>query len=287
MTRLMPTRTPLHRGLGAIHSRRWSRLAGCIVAAALVIGLPVAAGSTAAASTVPDPSGVPMPGAKAGWYMTFSDDFLGTSLNTNKWYEYTGHPGGEPETDYSPSHDVVTDGMLILKGYKDDGVWTTGGVSNGKSGSQTYGKYEVRFKMDEGIGITYAALLWPANNTWPPEVDFAEDDSAARSNVNAFQHFAKADGTDGQFINQTAVNMTQWHTLGVEWTPDRITYTLDGAAWAVQTNTYVPSIPMVLDLQTEAIACTGNNPTQCISSSTPSEVDMDIDWVVEYGQDQS
>jgi beta-glucanase (GH16 family) len=270
-----------------MRARTWRRRSRLAVLTGLLAGgaLIAPSGGVAHASTVADPSGVPMPGNKPGWYVTFSDDFTGTAIDTSKWYTYSGHPSGEPDSEYSPTHVTEGGGMLVLRGYQDPaegGEWTTGGISAGKALSQTFGKYEIRFRMDGGLGITYAALLWPANNVWPPEIDIAEDDSASRATVNGFQHFAKANGTNGQYVDRTSVDMTQWHTLGVEWTPDRITYTLDGAAWAVETNIYVPTVPMVLDLQTVAITCTGNNATQCISASTPAEVDMDVDWVVEY-----
>ena len=50
---------------------------------------------------------------------------------------------------------------------------------------------------------------------------------------------------------------TQWHTYGIRWTPDSITYTIDGRQWAVVQASQVsspgswPDIPMNLDLQSQ------------------------------------
>jgi beta-glucanase (GH16 family) len=238
----------------------------------------------------PSTARAPMPtGNPPGWRLVFEDDFTGTALDTAKWYAYSGHPSGQPDSYYDPSHVIVRDGMMVLEASRDPahgGAWTTGGVSNGRALSQTYGRYEVRFRMDRGLGVTYTAMLWPSSNTWPPEIDFAEDDSAMRSTVNAFEHFAKPNGTDGQFVDRTSVNMTAWHTLGVNWTPGRVVYTIDGLPWATEANRYVSHVPMALDLETVAITCDGRNTGQCIEPSTPAAVDMDIDWVVEYAMNR-
>ena len=58
-----------------------------------------------------------------------------------------------------------------------------------------------------------------------------------------------------RFQQKTKVDLTQWHTLGVVWTPGRLVYTIDGRNWATVANANVPSTPMVLDIQTQAWAC--------------------------------
>ena len=81
-----------------------------------------------------------------------------------------------------------------------------------------------------------------------------------------------------------AVNLTQWHTLGVQWTAGRLVYTLDGRTWATVTNANVPSIPMVLDIQTQGWACGTSTWEQCPNASTPARVNLYVDWVVAYAK---
>jgi hypothetical protein len=85
-------------------------------------------------------------------------------------------------------------------------------------------------------------------------------------------------GTDNaQIVHQIAVDLTRWHTLGVEWTPAKLVYTLDGRDWATVRSADVPAVPMALDLQTQAFACGTSSWERCPSALTPSDVNMYVD----------
>jgi beta-glucanase (GH16 family) len=221
----------------------------------------------------------------AGWHHVFADDFNGTTLNTSNWGPYSGQPGGDTAGWWSPSHVVVGNCLLTLKGYKDapakPGVFVTGGVGMKGTHAQTYGKYLVRMRADKGDGISAIALLWPQANVWPPEVDFFEDGGGKRTSTTATLHCGP-NGIDNCQIQRTLTryDFSKWHTLGVEWTAGKLVYTIDGTPWATVTDTRVPSTPMVLDLQSQSLECSPWN--TCLDSSTPAEVDMQIDWVVAY-----
>lgn len=233
------------------------------------------------------PSGVLMPtNNPPGWRRVFSDNFVGNALNTTFWKPYTGVPGGDPNGAWSPTHVVVQNGVLYLKGYQDNGVFTTAGVSSQPALVQTYGKYLVRYRMGAGIGVGHALLLWPASNIQGPEIDFSEENGSNRLRTSAFLHWST--NPNSQFVASHKVNLTQWHTLGVQWTPGRVVYTLDGRPWKTIKSRLVPNIPMVLDLQTQSWCGVGqqspNTWEHCISPTTPAEVDMDVDWVVAYAR---
>jgi hypothetical protein len=228
------------------------------------------------------PSGVAMPaGNPPGWQMVFADDFAGASLNTKSWGPYEGQPGGDPGGWWDPSHVVVHDGMVELQNYQDPILgnrWVSGGLSSARALKQTFGKYLVRFRMDKGNGIAGIALLWPSNGGWPPEIDFAEDGGGNRSNTSATLHYGSA---NDQVQRSVAADFSQWHTIGVEWTPGHLVYTLDGAVWATVANANVPAVPMELDLQTQAGTC-GDDWNPCADATTPAHVSMQVDWVVAY-----
>jgi hypothetical protein len=217
-----------------------------------------------------------------GWREVFRDDFSGTALDAGKWGTYSGQPGGVPGGWWDPSHVVVGGGVAALRGYRDPnfgGRWVTGGMSSGRGLKQTYGKYLVRFRVDAGYGISPILLLWPTAEHWPPEIDFAEDGGAGttRDHMTATMHYG---ATNDQIQRTVYADFTQWHTMGVEWLPGRLTYTLDGQPWAGVTTSAVPAEPMELDLQTQA--GTGDPWSPAPDASTPPEVDMQIDWVVAY-----
>lgn len=223
------------------------------------------------------------PARQAGlWHRVFFDDF-NRGLSSSRWGRYSGQPGGDPGGWWAASHDVVRHGILNLETYRDPNFgdrWVSGGVSSAPILSQTYGKYEVRLRMDPGKGISAVALLWPSGNQWPPEIDFAENggETYARDHMTATLHY----GSDDSQIQRTLWgDFTHWHVLGVEWTPGTLVYTIDGRRWAILRSNAVPAQPMEMDLQTQAGTC-GDASAPCPDSSTPARVSAQIAWVAAY-----
>jgi beta-glucanase (GH16 family) len=220
-----------------------------------------------------EPSGMAPPGANslAGYSQSYVTDFSGTSMPAG-WNTYDGVPGGDPGAQFSPAHVVVSGGLLQLNAYQDpayNNEWVTGGVSD-SGHSQTYGAYFVRSRMT-GAGPTGVELLWPANNSWPPEVDFNETKGVTTSTTSTVWY-----GAENMDVRTLNIDMTQWHTWGVIWTPTSITYTVDGQVWATVTaSSEIPNIPMTLDLQEQTWCSSG-----FACPSTPQS--MDVDWVAEY-----
>jgi beta-glucanase (GH16 family) len=67
----------------------------------------------------------------------------------------------------------------------------------------------------------------------------------------------------------------RWHTIGLQWTPTSLRYTLDGRTTAVMTG-HVPHVPMWV-----GIANTLGSGAQP-GASTPNPVNLDIDWFAYY-----
>jgi beta-glucanase (GH16 family) len=241
---------------------------------------------TAAPYSGSSPSGVPMPvGDLPGWHQTFTEDFNGGDL-AKRWYSYNGQPGGDPGGWFMSSHVSERDGSLVINGSLENTpngrLYATGGISNAKSFSQTYGKFEARFRMDDGWGINYALLLWPTDNSWPPELNFAEDLGEGRQVTTATVHWGgpgAAHQFDPQFLY--GYNFTDWHTVGVEWTPNGATVQIDGRNWHTFPASEVPRVPMSMALQTQAWVCGGSFST-CPDGRTPANVNLQVDWVVAY-----
>ena len=95
--------------------------------------------------------------------------------------------GGDSNGWWDPSNLTVS-GDLHFNGHYDSSVhrYSTAGVSFGGM-DQTYGMYLVRLKGDyePGVAISDIALLWPAGNVWPPEIDFFEDSGGTRTLLSA------------------------------------------------------------------------------------------------------
>jgi hypothetical protein len=227
------------------------------------------------------PSNLPMPtGDLPDWRQVFTEDFTSTvALGSwpgpyaSKWADYT-YPG---------SHD--TNGGAEWNTVKD--VSASGGTAdyylhseNGKAfaaallprtAAQTYGRYEVRFKVDPGMtGWKSAWLLWPDDEVWPDhgEIDWPEGDLTGT--MDGFMHHADPDGDQDSTSSQVPF-APDWHTATTEWLPDMVKYYLDGHLVDTFTNA-VSSYPMHWVLQSESG-----------SSSRPTgSGHIKIDWAVIY-----
>jgi len=216
------------------------------------------------------------------WERVFSDDFA-HGLSPRRWGRYSGRPGGDPGGWWDPSHVVVRHGILRLETYRDrrfGGRWVSGGLSSARALKQAYGRYEVRFRMDAGRGVAGVLLLWPVADRWPPEIDFAENGGTTRrrDHMTATLHYG---AENHQIQRSVRADFTRWHRIGVEWTPGRLVYLLDGRPWATVKSRHVPGEPMELDLQTQAGTC-GERYAPCPDASTPARVTMEVDWVRAY-----
>jgi len=236
--------------------------------------------ATATVTAAPlDVDGAGLPQTVNGLPLKYSDDFTGPL--SSAWSTYDGVPGGVPDGLWKSSHVFTQNGMLIVRGSKEGSTWVTGGLMNHTSAATTYGTYLVRYRMNKGVGIKYALLLWPSSNKWPDdgEIDFAEDAGGNRSNTGATLHF----GSDNSLVQrEVSANFSTWHTMGVTWQPGKLTLTLDGSPWGTISGAGVPTKPMNLAIQTEMISCTQHD-APCPGASTPANVDLEVDWVAVYG----
>lgn len=255
---------------------------------AVLVVLAVVGGVAAAATRGGGPSSSVPDDDPPGWRLVFADDFDRAELGPD-WGPYQGSPGGDPYSHWEPSHVELADGVLRLRGYEEDGRWVTGGVAN-YTVAQTYGRWEVRFRADASDEVTYHLLLWPHDESWPPEIDFAEDFGGARESISAFVHYLT--GGERHRVQRDlpeAADFTSWRTVGVEWTPEEIRFLLDGAVWATVTRDELdgalPDVPMHLALQSQAGGCQRKAEWgfgDCPIAGIPDRADVEIDWVAVY-----
>jgi hypothetical protein len=225
-----------------------------------------------------DPSGLapPRADALAGFTQKYVTHFPGSALPVG-WDAFSGVPSGVSDGQFGSAHSVVSGGLLRLttsRDLSDHDRWVTGGVCQ-CGFPQTYGAYFVRSRLT-GPGPNEVELLWPAANVWPPEIDFNESGRGVTDSV-ATVHFGTADNIDQRKLT---VDLGRWHTWGVVWTRNSITYTVDGHAWgAVTLPDEIPDQPMTLHLQ-QVASCTIGLQYAC----PHAPVSMEIDWVAEYAQ---
>jgi len=219
----------------------------------------------------PSGSSAPSKSAIPGYRLSNVTTFSGTSLPSG-WQAFSGVPGSDPGAQWSVNHAEVAGGLLQLNMFQDPVYaksWVGGGVCQ-CGNPMLYGAFFVRSRLT-GPGPTQVELLWPLSG-WPPEIDFNETYGATNFSMATDHYLAN----NLQIQRTVNVDMTQWHTWGVVWTPTSLDYVLDGKVWGkVMGSAEIPSVPMSLHIQQQSWCQSG---WACPTSPQSTLVD----WVAEY-----
>jgi beta-glucanase (GH16 family) len=86
---------------------------------------------------------------------------------------------------------------------------------------------------------------------------------------------------DGQVnLGAASADFTEYHVIGVEWTPGKLVYTLDGRPWATSTDLNIAQFDTINgELVLQIQACNGS---PCTDATTPLHVHLIVDWVAIY-----
>ena len=190
------------------------------------------------------------------WCLVFSDDFNGSTLDTNKWHriDYVGWNVADWRQYQSSDAELVTmngDGTVSLWGKYGDftsqadqtgaaDTYACGGIFTQNTFTFQYGYVEVRAKFDSAKGAWPAIWMMPTSGTWPQngEIDLMEHLNY-EGIVHQTLHYNNAagnkttSGTVNSSGNSTAyfsdlADKADYHTYGVEWTPDHVSFLMDG-----------------------------------------------------------
>ena len=245
--------------------------------------------------------------------LTFDDEFnnlslwngsAGTWATTYWWQDQTGNgttlaTNGEQQwyinDRYGPTSGVrpwgTSDGVLTLtaapassdvssqiNGY----AYTSGMLNTYHSFSQTYGYFEMRAELPAGQGLWPAFWLLPKDGSWPPELDVMEmtgDNpnklvTTAHSNASG-AHTFQAGGT---LVDDMSAG---FHTYGVDWEADKITWYFDGK------QVYQVDTPadMHKPMYVMANLAVGGNWPGSPNASTAFPAKMEVDYIRAWSGD--
>lgn len=169
--------------------------------------------------------------------LIWEDEFNGTEIDTTKWSRISeGNPDWKKHMTTDDQVYDVSDGFLYLKGIvnpntqSDSRTYLTGGVWTRDKFNFTYGKVEVRAKMDSSQGCWPAIWLLGSTNEYGGWPDFGEIDIMEHLNFDSFIYSTIHSNTKSSPNSKTAsVNPGEFNTYGVEWYPNRIVFTINGA----------------------------------------------------------
>jgi len=158
--------------------------------------------------------------------------------------------------------------------------YTSGNITSIGSFHQTYGYFEIRAKLAAGSGLHDAFWMLPMDGGWPPELDIVEQRGSDPTRVINGVHSGEST-TSGTFVVPTAA--TEFHTYGLDWEPDFLTYYIDGVA--VRT---VPT-PAGLDVPMYLLANLGGGSEWAgkPNSSTPFPAKLQIDYIRAYASENT
>ncbi len=176
-----------------------------------------------------------------GYHFIWSDEFNGDALE-NTWFRESHAPGWVNNelqrytTDEVNSY--VADGNLIIQPtceIDDNGNanYNSGRICSVGGFSFEYGYIEARIRVPEGQGYLPAFWMLPAKNTygsWPAsgEIDIMEVVGSQPDTCYGTLHYGNPhDMTQGSTVYGGNL-YDDYHIYACEWTPDEITFYLDG-----------------------------------------------------------
>lgn len=244
------------------------------------------------------------------WVLEWSDEFNGNQLDETVWNKvHHGNPDNGELQFYTPRQEniVVSDGTLKLiarkETYSAQGPWmsepATRYYTSGKIETQgkltfQYGKIEARMKLPRGKG-TWPAFwmlgenLFDAGVGWPKcgEIDIMEhgqdfDNLGAAIHTESYNHTIGTQKTGTYNIGDYD---TDFHTYGVEWSGQKLSFYVDGHYYFTVTKDQIGSNesqwpfdqPFWLILNHAVGGAWGGTPDDMLYPHT-----TEIDWVRVY-----
>lgn len=129
---------------------------------------------------------------------------------------------------------VVADGVLKMTGeMSGDTGWLASRFD------RQYGRWEMRVRsvtsdLEAGRQYHPVLLVWPKSNRWPQdgEYDFLETSAPGVDCAAAFMHYPHSPGpVQQEYAQLCSVDLSQWHNIAFEWTPEYVAGYIDGVQW--------------------------------------------------------
>jgi beta-glucanase (GH16 family) len=178
----------------------------------------------------------------------------------------------------------LEDGALVISATPappelGDRLWgypyLSGMLSTLDSHAQLYGYFEVRARMPAGQGFWVSLWLMPVRPVWPPEIDIAEVLGHQTDRLYMNLHTTIAGAAPPFVAVPTADLALDFHTYGLAWRPDSITWYLDGdelQTWPTPADMHEP-------MHLKVTFSVGGNWTGPPDSTTPWPGELAIDHV--------
>jgi beta-glucanase (GH16 family)/regulation of enolase protein 1 (concanavalin A-like superfamily)/plastocyanin len=247
----------------------------------------------------------------AGYHLTFNDEF--NSYNSTRWTtaDFWGmrNNGGDfqgqwfCDPNYAPSGFTAYNpfissgsGTLTIQArptpagkYSYGLPYVSGQLTTAHRHTQRYGYYELRAKLPPGKGLWPRFWLLTDDGVWPGEYDIFEvlgkENPVTVHQTTHYRDASSSHGVDGFTYTGIVPTDGNFHTYGFLWTPETVTWYVDGVATYTQANRI--NIPMyaLIDLTV------GNDPNNWWpgnpDATTPWPANMELEYFRVYSNDSS
>ncbi len=192
-----------------------------------------------------------------GYTLTWSDEFDGDELDNDYWTPLIGNgAGGWGNNElqyYTKENATVKDGFLTITAKREEKEgfhFTSSRLVTARKISTTYGYMEARISLPAVRGMWPAFWMLPETGSWPyaGEIDIMENRGASEYTTSGALHYSNAAGHT--YVSEThsfskrsgEEGITGFHTYGLEWTDEEMTWFVDGKEFFnVPARTWHPS----------------------------------------------
>jgi len=183
----------------------------------------------------------PVSAVPEGMKLVWSDEFdIDGAPDKDKWTYSTGsHGWGNGESqNYTNKieNSKVEKGALVITARKEGNKWTSARVKTQHKADWTYGYFEIKAKLPEGVGTWPAIWMMPSFEKyggWPRsgEIDIMEhvgfEQNVIHSSVHT-QAFNHKIGTHKTNLDTFSRVSKKYHVYAMEWDPEYIQWFIDG-----------------------------------------------------------
>lgn len=232
------------------------------------------------------------------WSLVFEENFDGSVLNPEYWTAIEqGASWNNEDQAYIPDNAAVQDGYLRIISKQE--VWTgptnlpyhpedpgtvtrkftSAHVESRHKKSWTYGRFEIRARMEDTPGMLNALWMGADSGNWPPEIDISEilgNDPDKLYMTNHYGTQSDHQSNSGNY-QSSAPFSDDFHVFAVEWEPGIIRWYLDGAE-VFRSTKGVPDEPFFLMLCPAIGPDWTGNPT----SQSKFPLLFEVDWIKVY-----
>lgn len=227
---------------------------------------------------------------KGGWKInpTFTDEFDGASLNTERWHPTNPQWRGRRPTQFHPANTSLEDGELVMRinQHGDEklrrGYTHSSGYIKSKQ-TILYGYFEMEAKLMDAPWVS-GFWLYNHERDWWTEIDICENCPGVEKNrqdLNSNVHVFYSPPEHGDVKKHFSITkkyyfplelQNDYHVWGLEWNKEVIRFFIDGVLFREVENTHWHQ-PLTINV---------NNESNKWFGALPEEDREDRDYRVNY-----